>query len=333
MGEDGGEGDPNHDPLAIMITIGFSSHHVEALSFAREEMERHQAIILEEPPSPSFARMLDGTMPLDDYLLELDSGFPEFDRRTHQLLIEFHRQGKRILQVEPYLERLLEVHELFAGGETPDAVLGMTGLRDVYLAEKQATGALISFYGLSVKAPFEEVVEGVKRFARADAMRLLLRERLRARGIAEVVRPGESTYIEAGYIHYPLYRFLRQETGEREEIRVVFLLEPVVRKLGGKRRNFGPGDILTLHYAFDNELPGASASLLAARSLIYIKLINKEELLPGESEAPHSEDEVMVNRIVDRLDFEQCRDLFPRIRLADRRKALELTRAFTKETM
>jgi hypothetical protein len=296
-------------------------------------MERHQTIILEEPPSPGFAQMLDGTMPLDDYLLELDSGFPEFDRQMHRLLIELHRQGKRILQVEPYLERLLEIHELFADGETPDAVLGMTELRDVYLAEKHATGSLISFYALSMGAPFEEVVAGVKHFARADAVRLVLRERLRARAVAGLVRPGDSTYVEAGYIHYPLYRFLRQEMGRRETIRVVFLLDPVVRKLGGKRRNLGPGDILTLHYAFDNKLPEVSARLLAARSLIYIKLINKEELLPGEIEAPHSEDEVMVNRIVDRLDFEQCRALFDRIRLADRRTALELTRAFTKETM
>jgi hypothetical protein len=315
-----------------MITIGFSSHRVEALRFAREQMERHQTIILEDPPSPGFDQMLDGTIALDDYLLELDSGFPEFDRQMHEFLIGFHRAGKRLLQVEPYLERLLKIHELFAGGETPEKVLGVTELRDVYLAEKHATGALISFYALSMKAPFEEVVEGVKRFARADAMRLVLRERLRARAAAEIIGPGESTYVEAGYIHYPLYRFLRQETGERQEIRVVFLLEPVVRKLGGRRRNLGPGDVLTLRYAFDNKLPEASASLLAARSLIYIKLINKAELLPGESEAPHSEDEVMVNRIVDSLDFEQCGDLFARVRLADRRKALELTRAFFKET-
>ncbi|MGE5310523.1 MAG: hypothetical protein ACM3MN_02150 [Nitrospirota bacterium] len=316
-----------------MITVGFSSHHVEALPFAREQMERHQTIILEEPPSPSFAQMLEGTMPLDDYLLELDSGFPEFDRRMHQLLIEFHRRGKRILQVEPYLERLLQIHELFADGSTPDAVLGIREAGDVYLAEKRATGSLISFYALSMKAPFEEVVEGVKRFARADALRLVLRERLRARAIAGQVRPGDSTYVEAGYIHYPLYRFLRQELGGREKIGLVFLLDPVVKKLGGKRRNLGPGDILTLHCAFHNTIPAEQANLLAARSLIYIKLIKKEELLPGESEAPHSEDEVMVNRIADRLAFEQCRDLFGRIRLADRRAALELTRAFSRESM
>jgi len=316
-----------------MITIGFSSHHVEALPYSREQMERHRTIILEDPPSPSFRQMLEGSISLDDYLYELDSGFPEFDRRMHRLLIELRRRGKRILQVEPYLERLLQIHELFADGSKPEAVLCMKELRDVYLAEKRATGSLISFYALSMKAPFEEVVEGVKRFARADALRLVLRERLRARAIAGQVRPGDSTYVEAGYIHYPLCRFLRQELGRRETIGVVFLLDPVVRKLGGKRRNLGPGDTLTLHYAFDNKLPEVSARLLAARSLIYIKLINKEELLPGESEAPHSEDEVMVNRLVDSLDFEQCRALFDRIRLADRRTALELTRAFTKETM
>jgi hypothetical protein len=316
-----------------MITIGFSSHHVEALPYSREQMERHQTIILEDPPSPGFTQMLEGTITLDDYLYELDSGFPEFDRRMHQFLIQLHRRGKRILQVEPYLERLLRVHELFADGSEPEAVLGMKELRDVYLAEKHATGALISFYALSMKAPFEEVVEGVKRFARADALRLVLRERLRARAIARLVRPGDSTYVEAGYIHYPLYRFLRQELGGRETIEVVFLLEPVVRKLGGRRRNLGPGDTLTLRCAFHNTIPAEQANLLAARSLIYIKLINKEELLPGESEAPHSEDEVMVNRTVDRLDFEQCRGLFERIRLADRRRALELTRAESKETM
>jgi len=316
-----------------MITIGFSSHHVEALPYAREQMEHHETIILEEPPSPSFRQMLEGTTPLDDYLLELDSGFPEFDRQMHQLLIEFHRQGKRILQVEPYLERLLQIHELFADGNTPDAVLGMTELRDVYLAERHATGALLAFYALSMKAPFEEVVEGVKLFARADALRLVLRERVRARAVAELVRPDDSTYVEAGYIHYPLYRFLRQEIREREEIRVVFLLEPVVIKLGGRRRNLGPGDILTLHYAFDNKLPEALASLLAARSLIYIKLINKEELLPGESEAPHSEDEVMVNRLVDHLEFHQCRNLFDQIRLADRERALRLTQSYIEAIM
>ena len=66
------------------------------------------------------------------------------------------------------------------------------------------------------------------------------------------------------------------------------------------------------------------ADLLAARSLIYIKLINKEELVPEKSKAPHVEDEIEVNRLVDRLGFDQCRQLFERIRMSKREQAVEL---------
>ncbi|MBW2170806.1 MAG: hypothetical protein JRF69_02305 [Deltaproteobacteria bacterium] len=52
---------------------------------------------------------------------------------------------------------------------------------------------------------------------------------------------------------------------------------------------------------------------MSARSLIYIKLLQKDELIPGESDAPHGEDEVSVNRVVDRLSIEDCSILFDRI--------------------
>jgi hypothetical protein len=98
----------------------------------------------------------------------------------------------------------------------------------------------------------------------------------------------------------------------------------VIKKLQGKRRNMGPGDILTLHYAFHEGLREELANLLAARSLIYIKLIEKEEIIPGKDETPHAESEVKVNRLVDRLNFNQCRELFERIRLSKRVHAVEL---------
>jgi hypothetical protein len=311
-----------------MITIGFGSHQVETLPFAREHMERHRTIVLEEPPSPNFPAMLQGQLAVDEYLLELDSGFPEFEAQMCGLLRGLYRRGRRILQVEPYLEMLLQIHEHFAAGKTPDEVMGDAALRQVYLAEKRATGSLISYYGRSIREPFESVVEAVKEFARDDAQRLVLRERLRAAAIASAVVSGEDTYVEAGYIHYPLYRYLRQETDGAEKIRVVFLLGPIVRKLQGKRRNMGPGDILTLHYAFHGGLDEELANRLAARSLIYIKLIQKTELLPGESEAPHSEDEVTVNRLVDRLQFRDCRALFEQIRFAGRERAVELANSY-----
>ena len=315
-----------------MITIGFSSHHVEALPFIHLQMKRHQVIVLEEPLSPNFTGMLKGAISVDDYLMELDSGFPEFSGQMCALLKELHREGKLLLQVEPYLERLLQIHELLASGKAAEEISRRVEFREVYEAEKRATGALISFYAVSTAGAFSAVVEAVKVFARADAFRLTLRERLRAKAIGSLYRPGESMYVEAGYIHYPIYRYLRQEMGKGPEIKVVYLLAPVIKKLKGKRRNMGPGDILTLHYVFHNNVKEEMADLLAARSLIYIKLINKEELLPGKSGTPHVEDEIEVNRLVDRLDFNQCRELFQRIRLLKRRQAVEMTQEYMKRT-
>ena len=316
-----------------MITIGFSSHHLEALPYIREQMERHQVIVLEEPPSPYLQAMLDGSISISDYIMEFDSGFPEFDRRMCELLQELHQAGARIIQVEPYLEKLLQIHELFADGKTAEEVSREPEFKNVYEAEKRATGSLISYYAQSMEGSFAAVVEGVKDFARADAKRLTLRERLRARTVSSLHRSNETMYVEAGYIHYPLYRYLRRELGEKQKIRVVYLLAPVIKKLQGKRRNMGPGDILTLHYAFHKGLREELANVLAARSLIYIKLIEKEEIIPGKYETPHAEDEVKVNRLVDRLNFNQCRELFERIRLSKRVHAVELAREYVRKTL
>ena len=316
-----------------MITIGFSSHQVEALPFILRQMERHQVIVLEEPPSPNFAGMLMGTISIDDYIMELDSGFPEFGRQMCGLLRELHRGGKLILQVEPYIEGLLQIHQLLASGKTAEEISGRPEFREVYEAEKRATGALISCYSVSTTGPFSAVVGAVKTFARADALRLTLRERLRAKSIASFYRPGETIYVEAGYIHYPIFRYLRREMGKKQKIKVVYLLAPVIKKLKGKRRNMGPGDILTLHYALHKNVRDATADLLAARSLIYIKLIEKEELFPGKSGTPHIEDEIEVNRLVDRLDFNQCGELFRRIRLSKRQQAVETAKEYVRNIL
>ena len=313
-----------------MITIGFSSHQVEALPFIKRQMERHQVVVLEEPPSPNFPGMLNGTVSIDDYIMELDSGFPEFGRQMCYLLKELHLEGKIIIQAEPYLERLLQIHELLASGKTAEEISRKPELLEVYEAEKRATGALISYYSVSTSGAFSTVVEAVKIFAQADALRLTLRERLRAKAIASLQRPGENMYVEAGYIHYPIYRYLRQEMGKEQKIKVVYPLGPVIKKLKGKRRNMGPGDILTLLYALHNNANEEIAGLLAARSLIYIKLIEKEELFPGKSGTPHIEGEIKVNRLVDRLDFNQCRELFERIRLSKREKAIETAHEYVR---
>jgi len=311
-----------------MLTLAFSSHHIETLPFAQREMKRHQIIMLEEPPSPKFFPMVEGRISIDEYVMDSESAFPEFEFLMAEMLQALHHEGREIVQVEPYLEKLIQIHEHFADGIGPEQVTKMPGLKDVYKAEKAATGALIHFYVLSVKAPFDRVVEAVKAFAREDAKRLTLRSKLRAQDIALLHKTGKETYIEAGYIHYPLYLFLRRQFRQRDTIRVVYLMQPVLRQLGAKRRNMGPGDILTLHYALHGSLARDTANLLAARSLIYIKLVKKQELVPADSEAPHSEDELRVNRLVDRLAIQDCERLFGQIRFAKREEALEVVKRY-----
>jgi hypothetical protein len=306
------------------ITIGFSAHHVETIPLMGALMERHGTIVLEEPPVPHFEDMLKDRIPVDAYLAETDSEFPEFDRHLCHLLRKLHNRGLGILQVEPYLERLLAIHELLADGATIRQVLATSALAAVYRAERNATAALIAYYNASVRAPFDQVIEAVKDFARVDAVRLGLREELRAEAIATLAQEHHSLFVEAGYIHFPLFRMLQRLLKERAHIGVVHVRSPLIRPLRGRRRNLGPGDVLTLRYAIHGRVPEAAADLLAARSLIYVKLIAKEELLPGDSPAPHTADEVRVNRFVDGLSLEDCRRIFARIRLVGRERAWQL---------
>jgi hypothetical protein len=315
-----------------LVTVGLGSHHAEALPFLREQMERHETIVLEEPPVADFQTMLNGHLAVDEYLLEIDSEFPQFDRLMCGLLKEFHGRGRRILQVEPYLERLIEIHEHFAAGKLPLEVMNSVKHKEVYEVERDATGALISYYASSVRDSFPQVVAAVKTFARSDARRLLLRDQLRARAIASAAGPGTSILVEAGYIHYPLYQHLRHHMGSSWKIRVVYLLEPIIKRLQGKRRNLGPGDLLTLLYSLHRHPSRSLADLLAARSLIYIKLINKEELLPGASLAPHTEDEIRVNHVLDQLGFEDCERLFNSIRLVNRNLSLQTVEEYLTST-
>lgn len=311
-----------------MITIGFSPHRAEIIPYARQIMEQHQIIVLEEPPHPKFEDMLNGKLSIADYLMEIDIGFPEFEHLMCKETIKLHQKKKELLQIEPYLERLLEIHEYFAQGKTPAEVLNIAHLKAVYLAEKSATGALINYYARSIEKDFKQVIESVKAFANADARRLKLRSILRAGAIA-TLGTNKKIYVETGYIHYPLYRYLLKDFDGNQNIRVVYLMQPVFKKLRCKRRNMGPGDILTLYYTLNLPIKEDVANLLAARSLIYTQLIQTEEMLPVHSNpTPHSLDEALVNRLVDCLRFEDCKTIYSETRFKNRRESLDFVKSY-----
>jgi len=88
------------------ITIGLSVHRPEMIPLIADWMRRHDAIFLEEPPADGFESMLAGALAVDVYLWSLDLEYPAFSRDMCHLLRKLQAKGKKIFQVEPFLEIL-----------------------------------------------------------------------------------------------------------------------------------------------------------------------------------------------------------------------------------
>lgn len=310
------------------ITIGYSTHRMESLPFAASLMAPHDIIVLEDPPIPGFRDMLKSEMTIEQYLENSDTEYPEFARGLCRLIREEYNKGKKIFQVEPFIENLLKIHEFFADGGSPDQIVPDTLTYDVFQAEKKATGHLLAFYQASMNSGFEEVVEAVKSFAKADAVRFQLRDKLRAQAIEKLVAPFSSVYVEAGEIHIALFKELRRLFPSEVSIKPYFLMASLYKELSGKRHLFGPGDILTLYYVFHPDLESPLLDLLASRSLIYSKLLEKEEMINSLDSNPHTRNEVETIEKVNALSWDDCKNLFTKIRLLSSAKARRVVKDY-----
>ena len=294
------------------ITLGLSIHRPDMVPFLADWMKRHDAVLLEEPPDESFEQMLQGTLAVDDYIQQLDVEYPAFSRDMCYQLRRLRAEGKNILQVEPFLEILIGIHEFFAEGHRPEELDPESVQYPVYLAERNATGALLAYYQIVMTGSFEESLEAIKRFARLDAARFRLRDSLRAQALAPLVKKYPSAFIEAGVMHYPLWRRLRRQMPLQKQVRLIFIADAALHTLGKKGHLFGPGDQLTLLYIFHPTVAQPKReALLAARSLIYSKLVAKEELTENLNSLPHLRDELACIQIARRLSTADCRRLFP----------------------
>jgi hypothetical protein len=277
-------------------------------------MREHDAVFLEEPPDPNFNRMLAGDIAVEDYVMMLDAEYLEFSRAMCRELRWLHRQGLPVHQVEPYLEHLLHIHEMFADGASPRDIDPTAEEHTVYLAERHATAALLNFYQNAAVAPFEKTLGAVKRFARIDSRRFLVRDRMRADALASRIQPYSNAYIEAGQMHYALWRLLQKKVGPTVAIRPRFIMDGEVKSLAISRHLYAPGDLLTLHYLFHPDSRDPIEDLLAARALVYSKLVYKDEITPRGDAVPHTRDELEVIERVKRLTLKDCAELFPAIR-------------------
>ena len=307
-------------------TIAFSNHRPESVPPAKRLMEVHGTIILEEPPDENFEKMLSRTMSIESYLETLDIEYPEFGRAISRTLRNLHDQGKAIFQVEPFMERLLEIHGLFSQGGSPSDIQPGTDLHAVYHSERKATAALLRFYRVSTSGSFEETISAVKKFALMDAERFSLRDNMRAKAVSEIITGQGSYYIEAGQIHYPLWRRLKSLLPRAYPLKVRFLMKDAVREMGYRGHLYGPGDLLTLSYLFHENSDEKTEDLMAARALIYNKLIWKEEITESSVPYPHTLDEFETAETVRKLSLDDCRRLFASIRSVSTLEAREIIR-------
>ncbi len=305
----------------MRVSIAYSIHRPEIVPLAAKAMRAHQTIVLEEPETPGFADMLAGNMAIDDYLMGADFEYPLFSRRMCELLRELHAQGRDILQIDPYMEVLAAIHERFANGGSPDDIPDSSLERAVYRAEHAWSGTLLAFYRTSAQGSFRETVDAVKLFGKADAARGRLRDDLRAQAIARLVkelmqeRPDSGpVLVEAGYIHVYLLTALRRRLPPGCELRPLYLMESVVRGIEGRRQHMGPGDVLTISYVYNPDRDGHEADLQAARSLVRIKILQKDELEGDGQGFPHTRDEVQASRLVRSLDYAGCERAWRAIR-------------------
>jgi len=296
------------------VLIAFSPHRVETLSIAKKLIESSDIVILEEPFSPAFYDFLKNKLSLEEYLEQTEFGFPCFERESLSLLKDLSKQGKKILQVEPYFEVLNVIRKELDKGKSLSYLKSRPILKRVYEVESKATEKLLEYYESTLQLNFNTIVKKVIEFSQADAERFILRDKLRAKKIAKILKnfPGKRIYIEAGTIHIYFKKLLHLLLKKEKifKLNSTFLLSNVLKPLIGKYWIFPPGELLTLRQIFkvgNTE----EFKLLAARSLIYIKIIPKEELLPTEREPfPHLKRELEAIKLVECLNYKDCEKLY-----------------------
>lgn len=315
------------------VCLGFTSYRMETLPYVRKKMQDFECIVLEEPPTPGFNEMLEMEMGIQDYLSLTEFGFPGFAQEQCSLLRELHAKGKEILQIDPFLEELLSIHEFFAAGRTPQEIREGTTTREVYECERVWTAKLLSFYKTtSTDNDFYQVVGAVQDFARADAQKTRMRDEMRSQGLRRVLGSYSDLYVEAGYIHFVLLRDVYRLLPAGGQLETFFSLQSYFRSRINRRQLLGPGDVLTLLYTWIPDYSGPKADLLAAQSLIYNKVVQKEEIQEHPEDFPHSRDELQAINLARSLDFNQCAELYTRIRGLPTDQAQEMAREWVRGT-
>ncbi len=263
------------------MKVVLSSHRVENLPFIEKEFEKAEIIVLEEPPNDLFRDVLEGKISAKDYVESINTQFPRYTLELLSILRKF--SDREIYQIEPYLEEVEKLKHTNVGNEK---------VREM---ERRVNMAYIDYAESFIKSNFDEIVQKVVEFAKADAERFVMRDEMRAKAIdfdGEVV-------VEAGLMHTKLVEFLDAE--------VVTVPELIAEELGTEYLD-PPGNVLTKTFIYGED---ADTHLLAARSLVFVTLVEKGEMVPDSVDIyPHFIHEQKLVRFVNKLDYEKCKRVF-----------------------
>ncbi|MFP3909470.1 MAG: hypothetical protein ACOC5L_03620 [Halobacteriota archaeon] len=294
------------------ITVALTSHRVEMLDLLEEEARKNQVLILEEPQNEGLYQFLEGKMDAEYYISQIDTTFPVFTGKYLSLLKELYNEDLEIVQIDPYSQHLEEINKAIEEGKLDE--LSGKGIDVVKRVEKGVTYAWLKYQQEFVDQNFDEIVKGTIFFAQADAQRFRSKDFMRAKHIASFLETSESSNIlvETGRMHFLLPEILKKLI-EDSYIATVDLVEKKARSCNIQLFE-NPGNLLTEEYIINKKLGEEEAKLMAAQGLIYISLIEKEELLPTDKNpCPHLKDENKIAEYANGLSYDQCKQEFERI--------------------
>ena len=173
---------------------------------------------------------------------------------------------------------------------------------------------LKEYYTTLGKKDFDKLVDLTIKFAKLDAERIKFRCELRARKIAELINQGllsGKIVIHTYHLHDILVKYIEDKVKDYE-IQVVNLHKLVLEKLGIQMPTH-PGRELTLCYVYGRRLSNEEEKLLAARSVMYVRMLPRFELRPSpQNEYPHTWKDYEILTFVNKLSYDECRNEYLR---------------------
>ncbi len=299
----------------MTILVTFLEHRIEYLKDFFDLAKRGDIIILEEPDFGIIDLLSKDILDIDFYIDFLYSEFSEYLREQYMYIKELVNSGKIVLQVEPYLTKLVELYHFIEMNIFNDALLYDDFLKYVHSVENYVSKLLIEYYDTILNGTFEEAVNAVIKFAKADAFRIYIRDLLRCFKICEIVNDyGKDVkyVVEAGLIHKKISSMIERIC--KDTTYSIDVKDVRARKLGIILPTH-PGYELTYIFLEGQPFNEYRCRDLAAKCIVYTLAIKKQELRPlSFLSYPHLIDEYRVLEFVNKLNYDMCRRIYEKYR-------------------